>query len=171
MPAAKDKDVYALQLALNVLGTGDGSRLKARLKAPDPRTKQPLALDAGMDAVIREHPGMVFALGAYLDPARADAVEAALVDEVGKLAAKGPTADELRKAKNQVEAGFVFSLENAQGLGEAIGRSWIFSGNPGGFLYEADELEKVSTVDVQRVVKQYLSPDRATVVVIPPKAR
>ena len=26
-------------------------------------------------------------------------------------------------------------------------------------------------VDVQRVVKQYLSPDRATVVVIPPKAR
>jgi zinc protease len=171
VPAAKDKDVYALQLALNVLGTGDGSRLKARLKAPDPRTKQPLALDAGMDAVIREHPGMVIALGAYLDPARADAVEAALVDEIGKLAAKGPTADELRKARNQVEAGFVFSLENAQGLGEAIGRSWIFSGNPGGFLYEADELEKVSAADVQRVAKQYLSPDRATVVVIPPKAR
>jgi zinc protease len=171
VPAAKDKDVYPLQLALNVLGTGDGSRLKARLKAPDARTKQPLALDAGMDAVIREHPGMVIALGAYLDPAKADAVEAALVDEIGKLAAKGPTADELRRAKNQVEAGFVFSLENAQGLGEAIGRSWIFSGNPGAFLYEADELEKVSVVDVQRAVKQYLSPDRATVVVIPPKAR
>jgi zinc protease len=171
VPAAKDKDVYALQLALNVLGTGDGSRLKARLKAPDPKTKQALALETGMDAIIREHPGMVIALGAYLDPARADAVEAALVDEVGKLAAKGPTADELRKAKNQIEAGFVFSLENAQGLGEAIGRSWIFSGNPGAFLYEADELEKVSAVDVQRVVKQYLSPDRATVVVIPPKAR
>lgn len=171
VPAAKDKDIYALQLALNVLGTGEGSRLKVRLKAPDPKTKQPLALDAGMDAIIREHPGMVIALGAYLDPAKADAVEAALVDEVGKLAAKGPTADELRKAKNQIEAGFVFSLENAQGLGEAIGRSWIFSGNPGAFLYEADDLEKISAADVQRAVKQYLSPDRATVVVIPPKAR
>lgn len=171
VPGAKDKDIFALQLALNVLGTGDGSRLKARLKTPDPKTKQPLALDAGMDAVIREQPGMVIALGGYLDPAKADAVEAALVDEVGKLAAKGPTADELRKAKNQVEASFVFSLENAQGLGEAIGRSWIFTGNPGAFLSEADELDKVSAVDVQRVVKQYLSPDRATVVVIPPKAR
>jgi zinc protease len=114
---------------------------------------------------------MVIALGGFLDPAKADAVEAALFDEVGKLAAKGPTGDELRKAKNQVEAGFVFSLESAQGLGEAIGRSWIFTGNPAAFLHEADDLEKVSVVDVQRVVKQYLSADRATVVVIPPKAR
>jgi zinc protease len=171
VPAARDKDIFPLQLALNVLGTGDSSRLKVRLKTPDPRTKQPLALDAGMDAFIREQPGMVIALGGYLDPAKADAVEAALVDEVGKLGARGPTADELRKAKNQVEASFVFSLENAQGLGEAIGRSWIFTGNPGAFLYEADELDKVSAADVQRVVKQYLSPDRATVVVIPPKAR
>jgi zinc protease len=171
VPAARDKDIFPLQLALNVLGTGDGSRLKARLKTPDPKTKQPLALDAGMDAFIREQPGMVIALGGYLEPAKADAVEAALVDEVGKLGARGPTADELRKAKNQIEASFVFSLENAQGLGEAIGRSWIFTGNPGAFLYEADELDKVSAADVQRVVKQYLSPDRATVVVIPPKAR
>jgi zinc protease len=171
VPAARDKDMFPLQIALNVLGTGDGSRLKARLKAPDPKTKQPLALDAGMDAYLREQPGMVIALGGYLDPAKADAVEAALVEEVGKLAARGPTGDELRKAKNQVAASFVFSLENAQGLGEAIGRSWIFTGNTGSFLYEADELDKVSAVEVQRVVKQYLSPDRATVVVIPPKAR
>ncbi|HEX3763081.1 MAG TPA: pitrilysin family protein [Kofleriaceae bacterium] len=171
IPAARDKDIYALQLALNVLGTGEGSRLKTRLKTPDPKTKQPLALDAGMDAFIREDPGMVIALGAYVDPAKADAVEAALTDEVSKLAARGPTGDELRKAKNQIQAGFVFSLETAQGLGEAIGRSWIFTGDPRTFLYEADELEKVSAADVQRVAKQYLSPDRATVVVIPPKAR
>lgn len=114
---------------------------------------------------------MLIALGAYLDPAQADAVEAAISDEVGKLAARGPTADELRKARNQVQSAFLFSLESAQGLGEAIGRGWIFTGNPAAFLSEADDLEKVSAADVQRVVKQYLSPDRATVVVIPPKAR
>ena len=171
VPAARDKDIYALQLASNLLGTGDASRLKARLKAPDPKTKRPLALDAGMDAFLREDPGMMIALGAYLDPAGADAVEAALFDEVGKLAARGPSGDELRKAKNQVEASFVFSLESAQGLGEAIGRSWIFTGNPRSFLYEADELDKVSAADVQRVVKKYFAPELATVVVIPPKAR
>lgn len=171
IPAAKDKDIYALQLAVNVLGTGDGSRLKQRLKTPDAKTKKPLALDAGISPFIREDPGLLIALGGYLEPAQADAVEAALFDEVGKLGARGPTADELRRAKNQIEASFVFSLESVQGLGEAIGRSWIFNGNPRAFLTEADDLDKVSASDVQRVVKQYLAADRATVVVIPPKAR
>jgi len=171
IPPAKDKDIYALQLASIVLGAGEGSRLKRRLKTADPKTKLPLAVEAGMDAIVREDPGMTIALGAYRDAAQADAVEAAIFDEVGKLAAKGPTGDELRKAKNQVQSGFVFSLESAQGLGEAIGRSWIFTGNPSSFLRDLDEVEKVSAADVQRVAKQYLSTDHATVVVVPPKAR
>jgi predicted Zn-dependent peptidase len=84
---------------------------------------------------------------------------------------RGPAADELRRAKSQVQSGFVFSLETTQGLGEAIGRSWILTGSPGAFLRDFDELVKVSAADIQRVVKQYLSNDHATVVVIPPKAR
>src|SRR5262249_15156002 len=148
-PPARDKDLSALQLAANVLGTGDPLRLQDPLKAVDPKNKRARALDAGIDAFIREDPGMMIALGAYLDPAQADAVEAAISDEIGRLAAKGPTADELRKAKNQVQSGFVFSLESAQGLGEAIGRAWGFTGNPGAFLSEFDDLEKVSAADVQ----------------------
>jgi len=121
--------------------------------------------------VVREDPGMTIALGAFLDPAAADAIEAAITDEIGKLAAKGPAGDELRKAKNQVQSGFVFSLENVQGLAEAIGRSWILTGSPGSFIKDVDQIEKVTAADVQRVVKQYMSPDRATIVVIPPKGR
>ncbi|MBL0214430.1 MAG: insulinase family protein [Myxococcales bacterium] len=171
VPPAKDKDVYALQVASIILGSGESSRLKLRLKAVDPKTKRPLALEGGMEAVIREEPGMTIALGAFLDPAAADPVQAAILDEIGKLAAKGPSADELRKAKNQVQSGFVFSLENAQGLAEAIGRSWILTGSPSSFIKDVDQIEKVTVADVQRVVKQYMSPDRATIVVIPPKGR
>jgi zinc protease len=170
VPPAKDKDNRALQVATIVLGGGESSRLKVRLKTPDPKTKKPIALEAGMDAILREDPGMAIALGAYLDPAQSEPVESAIFDEVARLAARGPSADELRKAKNQIQSAFVFSLENAQGLGEAIGRSWILSGDPAAFLHEVDEVEKLSAGDVQRVVKQYLSPDHATVVVIPPKA-
>ena len=171
IPGAKDKDVYALQVASIVLGAGDSSRLKVRLKTTDPKTKRPLALDGGMEAIVREDPGMVIGLGAYLDPAQAEAVEAAVIDEVGKLAAKGPTDVELRKAKNQVQSGFVFSLEHAQGLAEAIGRSWILTGDPKSFLHDVDEVEKVTAADVARVVKQYLAPEKATIVVIPPPSR
>ena len=171
VPAAKHDDSRALQVATIVLGAGEASRLKARLKTPDPKTKKPIALEAGMDAILREDPGMMVALGAYLDPAQAEPVEAAIFEEVTRLAARGPTADELRKAKNQMQSGFVFSLENAQGLGEAIGRSWILTGDPAMFLRELDDVERLTAADVQRVIKQYLSPDQATVVVIPPKAR
>jgi zinc protease len=171
VPPAKHADIYALQLTSLMLGNGESSRLKLRLKSIDPKTKRPLALEAGMEAIVREDPGLVVALGAYLDPAAQDPVEAAIFDEIAKLGAAGPKADELRKAKNQVQSGFVFSLENAQGLAEAIGRSWIQTGDAKKFLHDVDQFEKVTAADVQRVIKQYLTPDRATVVVIPPRGK
>ncbi|MDB4958848.1 MAG: peptidase domain protein [Myxococcales bacterium] len=171
IPSAKANDVYPLQVASIMLGAGESSRLKLRLKAVDPKTKRPLALDGGMQSIVREDPGMTIALGAYLDPAQAAPVEAAIFEEVGKLGTKGPSSDELRKAKNQVQAGFTFSLEHAQGLAEAIGRSWILTGDAARFMRDVDEIEKVTAADVQRVVKQYFGPERATVVVIPPKGK
>ena len=168
IPAARDKDTYAIQVASIILGAGDSSRLKVKLKQTDPKLKRSLALDGGMEAIVREDPGMAIALGAYLDPAQEDAIEEAIFTEIGKLGQSGPTAEELRKAKNQVQAGFVFSLEHVQGLAEAIGRSWILTGDPAQFTHDVDAIEQVTAADVQRVVKQYLAPDRATVVVIPP---
>ncbi|HEX5060168.1 MAG TPA: pitrilysin family protein [Kofleriaceae bacterium] len=171
IPAAKDKDVYALQVASIILGAGESSRLKVRLKTTDPKTKKPLALDGGAEALVREDPGMVIALGAYLDKEQIDPVETAIFDEVKKLGTAGPTSQELRKAKNQVQSGFVFSLEQAQGLATAIGRSWILTGDPTAWLRDVDEIEKVSAADVKRVVQKYLAADKATIVVIPPKGR
>nr|MBA3500846.1 insulinase family protein [Deltaproteobacteria bacterium] len=169
VPPAKDKDIYALQVASIILGAGESSRLKIRLKGLDPKTKKPIALDGGMESIVREEPGMAIALGAFLDPAQGDGVEAAIFDEIAKLSAKGPTANELRKAKNQVQSGFVFSLENAQGLAQAIGRSWILTGDASTFMRDVDEIEKVSAAEVQRVLKKYMTAENATVVVIPPK--
>jgi zinc protease len=168
IPGAKDKDVYAIQVASIILGAGDSSRIKVRLKATDPKTKQALAIDGGIEPLVREDPGIVIAIGAYLDKTKADPVEKALWEEVKKLGDGGPVGDELRKAKNQVQSGFVFSLEQAQGLAEAIGRSWIQTGDPTSFMRDVDEIEKVTAADVKRVIKQYFAPEKATVVVIPP---
>jgi zinc protease len=171
IPAARDKDALALQISSILLGAGETSRLKTRVKTPDAKSKRPIGVEAGMDTILREEPGIAIAFGAYLDPAQGDAIEAAIFEEVAKIAARGPNTDELRKAKNQMQSSFLFSIESVQGLGEAIGRSWIATGNPGSFVRDVDEIDKVSAADVQRVVKQYFVPDHATVLVIPPKAR
>jgi zinc protease len=171
IPPAKHPDIYALQLASIILGAGDSSRLKLKLRAVDAKTKKPLALDGGIEAFVREDPGVIIALGAFIDPAQADAVEAALLGEVARLGAGGPEPGELRKAKNQVQSGYTFGLENAQGLAEAIGKSWILTGDAKTWVRDIDQLEKVSAADIARVIKTYMKPDRATVVVIPPKGR
>jgi len=169
IPAAKEKDVYAIQVASIILGSGESSRIKIRLKSPDPKTKKPIALDGGIETVVREDPGMIVAIGGYLEKSQIDAVEAAMLDEVAKLGKTGPTNDELRKAKNQVQSGFVFSLEQAQGLAEAIGRSWILTGDPTSFMRDVDEIERVTAADVKRVVTKYFTESAATTVVIPPR--
>jgi zinc protease len=169
IPSAKDKDVYALQVASIILGSGESSRVKVRLKSKDPKTKKPIALDGGIETVVREDPGMIVAIGGYLDKSQIDGVEAAILDEIGKLGKGGPTNDELRKAKNQVQSGFVFSLEQAEGLAEAIGRSWILTGDPSSFIRDVDEIEKVTAADVKRVVTQYFANEKSTTVVIPPR--
>jgi zinc protease len=171
IPAAREKDVYALQVASIILGAGESSRLKVRLKKTDPKTKKPLALDGGVEALVREDPGMIVAIAAYLEKEQIDPIEAAIFDEVKKLSTAGPTGDELRKAKNQVQSGFVFSLEQAQGLATAMGRSWILTGDPASFMRDVDEIEKVSAADVKRVAAKYFAADKATIVVIPPKGR
>jgi zinc protease len=169
IPPAKDKDVYAMQVAAIILGAGESSRLKVRLKSTDPKTKKQLALDGGIEILVREDPGMFVGIGAYLDKAQIEPVEAAIFDEVQKLGKAGPTADELRKAKNQVQSGFVFSLEEAGGLAEAIGRSWIHTGDPTSFMRDVDEIERVTAADVKRVVTKYFTESAATTVVIPPR--
>ena len=66
----------------------------------------------------------------------------------------------------------MFSLENAQGLAEAIGRSWILTGDPSSFMRDVDEIEKVTAADVQRVDEAV--PDNRTARrswSFPPKAR
>ena len=171
IPAAREKDVYALQVAAIILGAGESSRLKIRLKTTDPKTKKPIALDGGVEALVREDPGMVVAIGAYLDKDSIEPVEGAIFDEVKKLGTAGPGADELRKAKNQVQSGFVFSLEQVQGLATAMGRSWILTGDPTSFMRDVDEIEKVTAADVKRVVNKYFTADKATIVVIPPRGR
>jgi zinc protease len=170
IPEAKHVDVYALQILSLILGDGESSRLRQRIKKVDAKTKRPLGVEAGAQVLVREHPGLFAVIGVFLDPKAAKAVEAALFSEVDKIGSKGPSAEELRKAKNQIQAGFVFGLDRADGIAQQAGLSWILTGDPGQFLRDLEELEKVTVDDVKRVAKTYLTSEKSTVVVIPPAA-
>jgi zinc protease len=171
VPEARHRDIYALQVLSLILGGGDSSRLMRRIKEPDAKTKAPLGITAASPVLVREHPGMFLTFAIYLDPSKVGAVEQALLGEIAAAVARGVTADELRKAKNQIQAQFVFGLQGVDGLAEQVGTSWILTGDPGQFLRDVDEIEKLTPADVQRVAKTYLDPGKATIVVVPPAGK
>jgi zinc protease len=171
VPAAKDDDIYGLQIASLILGGGESSRLMQRIKQPvDPKAKtpRPLGVAAGTQIMVHEDPGLLLVIGAFIDPAQQQAVQDALFDEVKQLADKGPTPDELRKAKNQLQAAYVYGLESVAGIAEQIGESWIQTGDAARWTKELDAFEKVTAADVTRLTKQYLDPKAATILVLPP---
>jgi zinc protease len=163
IPSAAHDDVYALQVAGLVLGVGESSRLTERLVRKDG-----VAVQAGAPLLVREHPGLLALFAVYLDPQAVTAIEAALAEEVASLGRSGPTPDELRKAKNQLQASLAFGLGDVDGVAEQIGSSWIVSGDPARWMNDLVRYQAVTAAEVQRVVQKYLHENNLTVVVVPP---
>jgi zinc protease len=167
VPAATSPDWPALQVAAAILGSGEGSRIKQRLRAPG----KEIALDGGVTATPREHPSLFIALAAFRESGGNTAVEAALGDELAKLAQRGPTAAELRTAKTQLQARLAYSIESGNGLATQLGRSWILTGDVKSFTSELDRIEAVKPEDIKRVLTTYLRPERSTILVVPPATK
>lgn len=163
IPAASHDDIYALQVASLILGSGESSRLMQRLVQ-----KERIAVQAGAPLILREHPGLLALYGVYLDASKGDAVQAALLDEIALLRRNGPTVQELSKAKSQIQTSFVQGLQTAAGLAEQIGSSWILTGDPGRWLQDLERYGAVTAADVKRVANTYLTESNLTVLAIPP---
>jgi zinc protease len=163
IPAARHADLSALKVLALILAGGESSRVYEAVVR-----KKKLAVQAGGQLVVREHPGLFMLFGAFLDPASASEVEAALANEVELLRKGKVKAAELRKAKNQLLAEFVYGLESVTGIANQIGSSWIQRGDPSRFLEDLEGIESVSAADIKRVANLYLQDSQSNVVVVPP---
>ena len=168
LPEGRHADVPALQVASVILGAGESARLRQRIRAVDPARKRPLGLDAAVPFLVREDPGLLLTIGVFREADAAAGVEAALFDELARLGKKAPGVDEVKRAKAQILAAFVFGMDSPAGLAEQIGQAWILTGDPGSLAGELAAIDKVTPADVARVARTYLVPAKATVVVVPP---
>ena len=82
--------------------------------------------------------------------------------EVDKLAQEPPPAVEVEKAIRQARAQFVYGTESVTNLGYMLGYLEVVHTAD---LYDTflDRLAAVTPEDVQRVVRQYLTPTNRTV--------
>jgi len=94
-------------------------------------------------------------------------VEKALYAEIEKLKTTPATNEELQKAKNQIEAGFIMSQDSVFYQAMLLGQYATVADNK---LLEKylENIRAVTKEDIQRVAKEYFSEDSRTVGILVP---
>lgn len=90
-------------------------------------------------------------------------LESAIYDEIEKLKTRSVPERELQKVKNQIKADFIRSLNSNSGLANMLS---FFEAVTGSYQYITDHvkvIERVTSDDIVRVAKKYLTPHNRTV--------
>ncbi len=167
VPNFKSPDVRALAVLETILSAGKSARLFDALVY---RKKLALQVGAGYNELAADPE--LFTFYAVVKPGVKIAdVEKAVLVEIERLKKEPPSDMELQKAKNQVEARYLFEQDSIfrqamlLGTAETAGVGW---------QYIADYVDKVRAVtkeDIQRVARTYLNEDTRTVGILIPAAR
>ena len=167
VPKLSDPDSYVLEVIATILSGGKSSRLYQSLV----REKR-LVLSADADHSLLSRDPSLFYLSTDLLPGKdAAEVEKALDQEVERLQREPVGERELEKAKNQLEASFVFGQDSIFYQAMLLAQHEITL-NWRAIDDYIPSIRKVSSEDIQRVAKRYLIPDNRTVgilIPLPPK--
>ncbi len=158
-----------LDLAADILANGKTSRLYRRLVF-----EQRIATDVSATQNSREIAGFV-QVAATAAPGRSLAeIEAVIVDEIQKVAADGPTEDEVERGRVQSEAQFMFRLQTVGGFGgksDQLNAYNTFLGDPGFFDRDLTRYRTVTTSSLKEATARHLNHARRVALSIVPKGR
>jgi zinc protease len=147
-----------LEVTLAILGDGDSSRLHQRLVERERAAIQVgTALDQGFD------PGLAWIYAIVPPGGDPERTEQLIDEELARLAADGPTAAELTKARNQALAGFWRGLETISGKAQALGEYQVFHGDYRKLFGAPAVYEGITADDVRAAVADILRSGNRTV--------
>ncbi len=164
VPNFKDHDAYALTVLESILSHGKSARLYQSLIYEQ---KKALAVGAEYNLLATD-PELFYCFVVVKPGQKVEEVEQALYREIAKLQTAPPQAKELERAKNQVEADYIFGQDSnfRQAMllaqAETVGAGWRQVDQ---FV---ERLRGVTAKDVQRVAKRYLTQDSRTVGILIP---
>jgi zinc protease len=160
-------DDAALDLAADILANGKTSRLYRRLVY-----EQRIATDVSASQNSREIAGFL-QVAATAAPGHSLAeIDRAITDEVERIAAEGPTDDEIERGRVQAEAQFMFRLQSVGGFGgksDQLNAYNVFLGDPGFFDRDLGRYQRVTRQSIQSAVARHLATTRRVALSIVPR--
>ncbi len=164
VPNHRSKDSAALELLSMILSGGRPSRLYQSLVY-----QRQLALDAGGDYSYLSFDPYLFWFWATPMPGQTpETLEKELVGELEKVKTEPVTAVELERARNQIEAAFVFQEDSVHRRASLLARFEL----TGGYRTKDDylrNLRAVTPADITRVAQTYFLPHKKNVGVLIPR--
>jgi len=159
VPAAVHDEAPALAILTSLLTGGRTARLHKRLILDD-------QLATGVFASLG--PGSRFPQLLTIDasprsPHTTLEVEAAIYEEIGRLAAEGLTQRELERVRNRVAASSIRRLQSNLGLAFQLAESEALHSDWRETFRFTERLRDVTAEQVQRVARAYLTRERRTV--------
>ena len=158
-----------LDLATDLLANGKTSRLYRRL-VYDER----IATDVSASQNSREISGFV-QLAATAAPGHTLAeLERVIVEEIARLAAEGPTDDELARGRVHAETQFVLRLQTVGGFGgksDQLNAYNVLLGDADYFDRDLARYQEANGPSLQEAVARYLDPRRRITMSIVPRGR
>jgi zinc protease len=163
IPNLRSPDGYVLEVIESILSGGKSSRLHKKLVY---EKELVLSVDAE-NSILSRDPGLFYFSVAPLPGRSVAEVEKALDEEIGLLQKEEVSEKELEKARNQLEASFVYGQDSLFYQAMLVARYEIVSDWRAIDNY-LPSIRRVTPQDIVRVARQYLIPDNRTVGILEP---
>jgi zinc protease len=158
-----------LDLAADILANGKTSRLYRRLVF-----EQRIATDVSAAQNSREIAGFLQIVATAAPGRTLGELDAAIAEEVNRLAAEGPTADEMDRGRVQTEAHFAFRLQTVGGFGgksDQLNAYNVFLHDPDYFDRDLDRYQRVTAESLRGTIGPLLDPIRRVALSVVPRGR
>jgi zinc protease len=158
-----------LDLATDLLANGKTSRLYRRLVF-DER----LATDVSASQNSREMMGYAQITATAAPGHTLAEIEHVVFEEIARLAAEGPTDEEIERGRVQAETQFMFRLQTVGGFGgksDQLNAYNVFLKDPAYFPKDLERYQACTKASLQTVVNRYFDPSRRVTLSIVPHGR
>ncbi len=158
----------ALDLLASILTDGKSARLTRRL-VMDERIAQGISAMQASQALA----GMFMVVATPKPGVPLARLEKEIDEELARIAATPPGAEELQRAKNKIEAGAVFGLEPLGGFGgraATLASYYVRTGDAGYLEQDLARYRAATAADVSEAARRFLRKDARVVLTVTPRA-
>src|SRR6266568_6511507 len=163
IPDLRHPDLPLLDILATLLGGGRSSRLYQ-----EGRQKKGLVNSVDAWTYTPGNPGL-FGLSAVVEANKFDPAREAMLAELERMKAEPVSAAELSKAVRQFTSGTLASRKTMQGQAQDLGGSWMAANDLNFSARYLEAVKRAAPADLQRVAREYLTPENRTLYALLPK--